>query len=939
MMKYRKFTLLCAAAFMSLGASAATVSPEVRIGTLDNGLTYYIQHNEDPAGTADYFLAQKVGSVNEDEDQRGLAHFLEHMCFNGTRNFPGNSLITYLESIGVKFGAHLNAYTSTDETVYNICKAPTTRKSAVDSCLLILHDWCADLLLNPADIDDERGVIVNEWRQRNSASNRMLEKASPRLYGGTPYGERLPIGLMSVVENFKPSTLKRFYDKWYIPCNQAVIVVGDVDVDDVEKTIKGMFGSMPASRIPASSKVELEEVPVSENLTCVVESDPEQGTRMMQLYFRLPEMPFATEEEVRRKAVSDIAAGLLADRFEALEATVECPHTSLGVGEVKYLMARGEQALTLRGVVKPGRETDALSAWYGELLRALQHGFGEEEMDKARKSFNASVDEKIRHSAHANNSYLARLCVRNFLDGGEQVNTDTYYEMLRAAGNEVTAADVLEYLRTAIADAPRGTVVLLYRPQDEISNTAMEGALASAFQQAAAKTYDPYVPVERAEALMAQLPQGGAIAAVDSLPALDAKVYSLSNGIKVVAKKTDYKSDQIYVRGYSPGGLSIDYSDDKVPTLRCINELLPEMNYGGHSAADIRSILATTGIKASVNVSNTEESLEAATNRRDMEQAFQLLYLRATSLEPDTVAFHNFVEAQRNTVAGRRVNPVQAMGDSIHLTIYNRHPLAAHQTLPDVDKIDLSTAIDTYRDRFSDMGDFTFMVVGDFNTDSLEMCLERYIASLPAGGRVEAAREIGYTYTPYDFEIRFARQMENPQAIVYSFYNGDTEYNLHNLLCATVFGQLLRSRLLADLRESRGWTYSIRTHCAINAGVSPADGPKMMMPTYIKVTTGREFETLDIVNSTIASLADASNITEDEVAGIREFLIKNHAEASRDNAYWLKVIKVLERDGVDLDSTYDAAVEAITPATVADFAQRTILPAHKASIIMSAEEK
>ena len=273
---------------MSLGASAATVSPEVRIGTLDNGLTYYIQHNEDPAGTADYFLAQKVGSVNEDEDQRGLAHFLEHMCFNGTRNFPGNSLITYLESIGVKFGAHLNAYTSTDETVYNICKAPTTRKSAVDSCLLILHDWCADLLLNPADIDDERGVIVNEWRQRNSASNRMLEKASPRLYGGTPYGERLPIGLMSVVENFKPSTLKRFYDKWYIPCNQAVIVVGDVDVDDVEKTIKGMFGSMPASRIPASSKVELEEVPVSENLTCVVESDPEQGTRMMQLYFRLP---------------------------------------------------------------------------------------------------------------------------------------------------------------------------------------------------------------------------------------------------------------------------------------------------------------------------------------------------------------------------------------------------------------------------------------------------------------------------------------------------------------------------------------------------------------------------------------------------------------------------------------------------------------------------
>lgn len=232
----RRFLNIAVAGVLALGASASDITSDVRVGTLGNGLTYYIQHNENPAGSADFFLAQRAGSVLEDEDQRGLAHFLEHMCFNGTKHFPGNSLITYLESIGVKFGAHLNAYTSTDETVYNISKVPVGRATTVDSCMLILRDWSCALLLDTAEINAERGVIVNEWRQRRSASNRMLEKASPRLYGGTAYGERLPIGLMSVVENFEPSTLRRFYDKWYIPANQAVIIVGDVDVAAVEET-------------------------------------------------------------------------------------------------------------------------------------------------------------------------------------------------------------------------------------------------------------------------------------------------------------------------------------------------------------------------------------------------------------------------------------------------------------------------------------------------------------------------------------------------------------------------------------------------------------------------------------------------------------------------------------------------------------------------------
>ncbi|MBD5233864.1 MAG: insulinase family protein [Bacteroidales bacterium] len=936
MKKLGRYFLLLLVSALAGTSQAATLDPSVRTGKLDNGLTYYIQHNEKPGGTADFFLAQKVGSVNEDESQRGLAHFLEHMCFNGTEHYPGNSLISYLESIGVKFGAHLNAYTSTDETVYNICKVPTARQTAVDSCLLILRDWCCAISLNPEDIDDERGIIVNEWRQRNSASNRMLEKAHPRLYPGNPYGERLPIGLMSVVENFKPETLRKFYNKWYIPGNQAVIVVGDIDVDQMEKTIKGMFGDMPASRDRTSTLAELPEVSVTDDLICVVESDAEQGAEMMQLYFRLPDIPLTLEEEARRKAISDMASEILATRFETLEASSECPHTSLGVGEVKYLMSRGEQALTFRGTLKPGKSKEALAAWYGELLRAVQHGFSDEEIAKARTSFETSLTEKAKHEDAPANTYQARLLVRNFLDGGEKIKTVDFLDMQRKAAAQVTSDDLVDYLRLATDKAPRGAVVLLYRPATD-SDRALEAELKKTFATVSAQKFDPYTPVVYAESLMTELPAPGEIVSVTTDGLYGTTRYKLSNGITVITKHTDYKPEQVYVRGYSPGGLATNYNADDVPTMRVINELMAEMKYGGHTASEIRNILSGASVKASVSVGNNEESLEAATTRGDMEEAFRLLFLRATAVQPDSVAFDNFMATQHNSAATRKVNPVQAMGDSIHYTIYNRHPLAGRQSLADIDKVDLKKALDIYSDRFADMGDFTFMVVGDFDKDSLESCLKQYIATLPAAGRVDRPQDIGYTYTPYDYQIHFTRKMENPQAIVYSFYSGPSTYSLDDLLCATAFGQILRTRLLADLRESRAWTYSIRTHCAINPSLTPGGGPQMMMPTYIKVTPGKELEVLDIVQQTVSDLAQDGAITEEEVNGLREFLVKNHAEASQDNAYWLKVIKSAERDGIDLESDYDAAVARLTPAAIADFARRVILPAHKASIVMSAE--
>ncbi|MDE6573696.1 MAG: insulinase family protein [Muribaculaceae bacterium] len=931
----RKFTFL-AAALIGLNAFAANISPEVRTGTLPNGLTYYIQKNDTPEHSADFFLAQKVGSVNEEEDQRGLAHFLEHMCFNGTEHFPGNSLITYLESIGVKFGAHLNAYTSTDETVYNICKAPTVRQGSVDSCLMILSDWCAGILLKKEDIDNERGIIVNEWRQRNSPSNRMLEKASPRLYGGSLYGERLPIGLMSVVENFPPETLRRYYNKWYIPANQAVIVVGDIDPDHVEAEIKSQFSKLPAKRGSKSRKAELPEVPVENKVLAVCASDPEQGQESMQLYFRMPALDEAADE--KRAIVADMVSGILAERFDGIEASDDCPHISLALGPSKYLLSRGEKSFTMRGPVKPGKSEKAVETWIGEIARAKQHGFSEEEIAKAREDARASIARRSKAHDKPNNTYLARLCVRHFLDGGKKEADSVTAARANAIIDGVTNKDLTDYLQSFDLNAGRGAVIIHYGPETAEGTSALEKQLAAALLRAGKAEYGEYRPIESAEKLMEVEPVPGYIVSKDSLERFDAVTYTLSNGIRVIAKRTDFKPDQIYIRAYSPGGLSLAYTPENVSTLRTINELMAEMPVGDHSAAQVRRMLGNKNLKVSVSVSTNEEGFEASTDSASLRDAFRMMHLRTTVFRPDTTAFRAFMAERESRVAQRHPNPTQAMGDSIHYIIYNRHPLAAHLGKGDIEHIDLDTALDVYRDRFSDMGDFTMMIIGDFNTDSIESCLKDYVASLPSNGRKEEAKPIGYHFCHNDIDINFSRAMQNPQGIVYSLYTGPAEYTLDNMLNANVFGQLLRTVLLRELREERALTYSVKAHCSINPGVDPADGPQLMMPTYLKVSPGHETECASAVNAAVESLCSPEAKEYEELGGIKEYLARNYVEASRDNAYWLRILKAWLRDGVDIHTDYGKAVESLTPESVAGFGKKNLEKAHKASLIMTATQ-
>ena len=912
-------------------AMTAQAGGDIRTGRLDNGMTYYVMENKTPRGTADFFLAQRVGSVNEEENQRGLAHFLEHMCFNGTEHFPGRNLIEYLESVGVKFGANLNAYTSTDETIYNISKVPTDRQGTLDSCLLILQDWSHSLTLDPTEIDKERGVIENEWRQRSSATNRMLEHALPRLYKDSRYGQRMPIGKMDVITTFEPQTLRDYYHKWYNPVNQAIVVVGDIDAAAMEAQIRERFNGIEPWQGATESPVY--DMPFQDKPMVVVERDLEQGTNLVQMYWRNN-----GGNSYREQVAADLASTMLAHRFDDIETRADCPHTYLGIGNAKFLIANGQKAFVMRGVAKNGRGEDAAKTWYRELRRALRHGFSPDEFDLAQREFTADMSKKTSRAPRTTNTEYARRFAKHFTERDSEMPLTVEQELdsLRDAFKAVTADDAMAWLRDNVSENGRGLVVLAYQPEREDNPVINADLLLANLADVNAEELAPFTGRKVSGKILTVEPVPGTIVSTDSLPTLDVKTYTLSNGIHVMAKKTDYVPDQIYIRGVGPGGLSQEYTPELAGAMKLIGDIIATAGHGQYSNNDLRKLLVGRNIDTSIGIANMEESIEASTDRLGMADAMRLLYLKATDIRPDSAAFASWREGARNRYRHQFSSPVQVMGDSIHRNIFNHHPLGAKENIEMVNSIDYDKALQIVRNRFSDMADFTYYIVGDFDTDSLEDCLRRYVATLPANGRVERPKDIGYRFTQGRNVIDFKEKMKTPQAVVYSFITTPCEFEVPNILNATVFGQIVRNRLLKDLREERGITYSIKGHCAINGGMNGDDPSCLLMPTYIKVEPGHEDETVAAIKAVIDDLAN-NGPTEDEVDAIRRHMIKSHAENSADNAYWLIVLKNIVRFNRDMHTGYDKAIADVTPETIRDFTRQVIVPADYTLIIMRPE--
>lgn len=937
-------TFLALLALSPLTAGAAKlnqlpVDADVRIGTLPNGLTYYIRNNATPANRADFFIAQRVGSVNEEENQRGLAHFLEHMCFNGTKHFPGNSLISYLESIGVKFGANLNAYTSTDETVYNICDVPTVRQSSLDSCLLILRDWSHDLTLADADIDAERGVIKGEWRQRQgTANNRMLEKAAPIVYGNSLYGRRMPIGLMSIVENFPYDDLRDYYRRWYYPENQCVIVTGDVDPDVIEAKIKELWADVERPAFDVTpAKVE---VPGNKNIIATVQTDAEQVTPVVQIFIKhdnLPDSDVNTINELRRDLARDLVVDMLAERLTDLETSTGTLMSNVGIGDRQFLLSRTRDAMMVRAATSPGREAECVNALASELQRAALYGFTDVELQRAKLDERAALDKQFTTRAKTTNTQYARKYVRHYLDGGALPSQEQYYKMMKGVLGQVGLEQVNEYIRSVVKPDGENVVLLAYLPGNN-GEVLTDSRLAEAYSSVDMAALKPYDVQNLDKPLLAEMPVAGSVVDEMSDKLFGSTVWTLSNGIRVHLLKTAYTPDRVIIAGYSPGGFSAGYDPALAPEYHLVNEVLAAGAYGGHTATELRRMTAGKDVRVDLTVDNMEERVSAVTSPADMETAMQMIYLKTTAPGRDDNAFNSIIENQRMKLSSQNSNPTFTMADSIHYYVYDRHPLGAKLSLGDLGKVSYDRIIAMHRDRFGDMTDFDFYIIGDFDVDSVRPLVEQYMASLPAAGRREEPRDIGYHYIKGRERMSFTTPMETPQTIAYTFYNYPCEYNLPNVIKGHTFGSLMQSALLKDLREARGWTYSIKTHGGVGAGMNGNDPSNFIMPVYIRVAPENADSTFAIVADTAESFADVANISDEELLKIKQYMLKSYRQNQDDNSYWLTVLHVYDKFGRDMHNGYEAIVESLTPADVASFVKEVMVPANRVQMSMSPAE-
>ncbi len=933
---FLSFLLIVALCAVTMAQEPVPADPAVRTGTLPNGLTYYVKHNNYPEQRADFFIAQRVGSLQEQESQRGLAHFLEHMCFNGTKHFPGNTLISYMESIGVKFGANLNAYTSTDETVYNISNVPTERRSVLDSCFLVLADWAHDLTLDGKEIDKERGVIEGEWRHRTGANYRLLEKSAPALYQGSLYGERMPIGLMSVVKNFKHKELRNYYKQWYHPSNQCIIVVGDIDPDYAVGKIVELFGKV---KNPKNAKpVEKVTVPDNEQIISCVETDREQNSISVRLLFKhdgLDDALKGTTAYFKDDYLKRMVASMLNSRLSDLAQQPDAPFTSVHATDRSFMLAKSRDAFQLIAMVKSGKVAEAMQWMAREVKRAQQHGFTEGELRRARLNYESAVEKMYRGRDKYSNTSYCRDFVRAYLEGEPIPSFETQYSIIHKIMNNVALAHVNACVNRLTSDTERNVVLLTFAPESEAATLPSQQGLIDAYREGRAQEVEAYVDKVSADRLLPSEPTAGKIVAQQALPEFEAEQWTLSNGIKVLVKPTTIKAGEVVIAGTSPGGLSQNYRAEDAASFKAINAVMAISGYGEFMSNDLKKVLAGKDVKMRTFVSKTEEGFQGASARGNLETAMQLLYLKLTSPQQDENAFNTYLEQNRTRIANQH-DPKFEFADSIFANVFCHHPLGAEKlTLEEIDKVNYNRIIEVYKDRFADVSDMTVYVIGDFNRDSLMMLTERYLAALPGNGRIEKAKDIGYHLFSGDVKNYWKRKMETPQDKVYFFWTGDCPYSARNVLLAKIAGQVFTGIFRDELRESRGWTYHVDTHCSVVTDQNGDDGPVTFMPLNVTVTAGKGAEARDIIEKTIKDVA-AKGITSEQLDKVKKYYRKVYSEDIEDNTYWMAMMRNWVKNGVNLDKDYLQLLDSITVADVQDFVARYINTGNRLILLMEA---
>lgn len=900
------------------------VDPQVTLGKLENGVRYYIRANSRPEKRAEFRLVVNAGSILEDEDQQGLAHFVEHMAFNGTRNFPKRELVNYLQSIGLRFGPHLNASTGFDETVYNL-QIPTGDDRVLEQAIQVLEDWAHNLSFDADEIERERGVVVEEWRLGRGAQSRLLDKFFPVLFKGSRYAERLPIGQKAVLDAFSHETLRRFYRDWYRPDLMAVIAVGDFDRARVEGLIRQYFSRMPP--VEKGRERTVFPVPDHQETLIAIATDPEIPNAFAEVDFKLALRKTETLGDYQQGLVEALAAGALNQRLVDLANKPDGPFLFGYAGQGR--LVRSRDALSLGAAARPGGIETALEALLTEAARARQVGFTRSELELQKKALLRAVDQAYTEQTRTESQRFVSSYLVHFLFGEPIPGIEYEFQQVQKLLPEIGPEEVGQVARAWVTDQNR--VILAGGPSS--GRTPTESDLRAVIDRVKGKVFQPVEEDLKDIPLISKFPSPAEVVSEKQIADLGVTEWRLANGVRVLLKPTDFKTDEILFTAYSPGGHSLVPDEDYISALTATSVVL-ESGIGAFNKTDLPKKLAGTLVQVSPRISELDEGMSGSASARDVSTLFQLIYLYFTGVRQDSLAFQTYQDRLRGLLENAGESPEAAFGDTLQATMTQYHPRVRPLSASRLKEMDFRKSLEIYRDRFADASDFTFFFVGNIFPDQVKSLVQTYLGGLPSLRRTETWKDRGVR-PPSGVVKKTVRRGIEPKSQTQIVFTGKFEWNPQNRYDLSALVRWLNIRLLEVLREDLGKTYSV------SAGASTSHYPEERYQVAIAFGSApeRAEELAAVVFAQIDSLK-RSGVPGVDLPKVREQLRLQRETDLRTNGFWLNSLQFYDVHQEDPLNVYkfDAMNNGLTSETIQKAAQRYLDPQNYVQVVLLPRE-
>lgn len=909
--------------------------PELRTGKLDNGMTYYIRHNEKPKGQADFYILHDVGAIQENDDQQGLAHFLEHMAFNGTKNLPGKMLTEYLETVGVKFGYNLNAATGWDQTTYQIKDVPTAREGVIDSALLILHDWSHFIALEGDEIDSERGVIMEELRTRDGAQWRSMMTLIQALGKGSKYEHRNLIGYLDYLKSFDHQVLRDFYHQWYRPDYQAVIVAGDIDVDEIEAKVKALMSDIPAPEADASQK-ETIAVPDNEQPIVAILADPEMQGSKVQIFIKRPALPKMMNNTVQAEMLDVIQAYISTmedDRLQEIAMQPDAPFLAAGMSTGDILGVIPTMNLTaFIAVTQDGKLPEGFEAIYGEMEKVRRYGFTAGEFERAQNDLMRQAERTYANRNDRTNNEFVRTYLNNYSKNTPMPDARTEWQidsMLLQSVDLNTVNAVAQQLVT-----PTNQVIVVTVPEKEGIATPTEEEILAIRDQVTAAELTAYEDTTVKEPLLPEdlKLKGSPVKKTVEDAAYGTTEWTLKNGVKIVVKPTTFKADEIRMSATAEGGLSV-LTDEELPMAEWLSTICSMSGAGKFSATELRKQLSGISASVSPSVDNYVSAMNGNCSPKDLETMLQLLYLNFAQPRFDQTDYNTLMKMLRAQLENAKSNPDFLMQERYTDIAYGHNPRRQVTTVETLDGFRFEALPAIHRKLYPAAGDFTFVFVGNVDPETLKPLVEKYIGSLPVAKKKMTAVDDDCAPVKGEVAETFRAPMQQPKVSVRYLFSGDLPYTFANRLALNFLTQALDSRYLVSIREEKGGTYGVGVYATTD--YLPDENYRML----IVFDTNEEMadELQEIVMQEIEKIAEEGPLTED-IEKNREFLLKSWTNSLEENNSWMRYIQSKHSSGADYLAEYENALREVSNADVQAMARKILADGNIVKVVMRPEK-